>query len=141
MTDKRKVERGKLSREMGAEPVFGRLPMFLSAAVYPGAGQMAQRRWVAGTCFALLFTMALGAFFVCFVVIIMDYYALALNPDGADESPSVVSLLTTFICALAVYVVSLLDTWRAYVSRRHKAAVGRLVHPPPAAATDSTGET
>lgn len=97
------------------------LPVFLSAFVYPGAGQLAQRRWAAAGVFVLLFTV----FFVTLAVSVLGPLVRNLTAvmgwdfSGSDVELEVISLplvLGSFAGALIVYALNLADVVRA--SRR-----------------------
>ena len=45
---------------MNDPPMKERLPLMLSAFVYPGAGQFAQKRWIPGAVFTVSFTFCFG---------------------------------------------------------------------------------
>lgn len=106
-----------------------RLPMLLSAVVYPGAGQLAQGRRLAGLAFILLFSLCLMAFLIAFVTIMTAFYGLGFGRRAT--SPSLLPLLATFAIALAVYVGSLFDTYMAFVRMRRRDNRRQLGLPPP----------
>ena len=107
-----------------------RLPIFLSGLVYPGAGQIMQRRWLPALLFAGGFTVAFIVFLVCFFRIIMQFYGLAFDPGAPAQPPKLAGLLIAFGLALAVYAVSLIDTYSAYARERRRHARARLNLPP-----------
>ena len=92
-----------------------RLPVFLSAFVCPGAGQIVQRRWLAALVFG-------GGFVLCFVLftlyalrILIAYYRLWLNFDSYQQPYLPVrEAALAFLVSMVFYVVGMLDTQRAY---------------------------
>ncbi len=96
----------------------GRSPMWLSAFVMPGAGQCAQRRWVVGLLFAAAFILCFVVFMVFMALLIVPFYSMAFNFD-TYEPPEVSSMpkmgaAISFLAAIGVYVVSLVDTSAAH---------------------------
>jgi hypothetical protein len=86
-------------------------PLMLSALVYPGLGQLVQRRWLAGTAAILGFTVSTGWFLVAAARAALAYYALAFDFEGAAGSavrPR--DIVVPFGVALAVYVAAVIDT-------------------------------
>lgn len=85
-------------------------PVLLSALVYPGTGQCAQRRWTAATVFGVSFTLTLGWFVARLVQIMTAYYELAFRFDTATgAAPSARALMWPFALSLLVYVACLVD--------------------------------
>ena len=85
-------------------------PVLLSALVYPGTGQCAQRRWSAAALFGVTFTLALGWFVTRLVQIMTAYYELAFRFDTATgAAPSARALLWPFALSLVIYVACLVD--------------------------------
>lgn len=99
-------------------------PVLVTALVYPGAGQLMQRRWVAGGLAIAAFTAAGGWFFVRTGRVLIDYYRMAFDFAGAPESqvrPR--DIVVPFIVALVVYVACLVDAAVAeYHLRRNASA-------------------
>jgi len=93
----------------------GRLPMFLSALVCPGAGQLAQRRWFPGIVFGVTF-VALFVMFVVYVFrILYAYYSLAFRFDTYEPGPiPLVGAMVSFLAALVTYVANLIDVYLAH---------------------------
>ena len=86
-------------------------PMLLSAVVYPGAGQLMQRRWVAGVCMAAVFSVFFGWMVVEVYAVLKAYYAFMTDFKGATgEAPGAASIILPFILSTAVYVAGLVDT-------------------------------
>jgi len=93
-----------------------RAPIYLSAFVYPGAGQFMQRRRRAGLLFALAFSAAFLALVVTAGLVIVSYYSFALDFHEARASgPSapVPVLVILFAVTLAIYIGNLIDVWSA----------------------------
>lgn len=94
-------------------------PVILSALVWPGAGQLAQRRWVAGGLAAVGFTVAAGWFGVRVARVVAAYYRFAFDFNGAqDVHVSPAMLLNPLGLCAAVYLVSLVDTLLAATRQR-----------------------
>lgn len=86
-------------------------PMVLSALVYPGAGQLMQRRWMAGLLVAGLFTVPAVWFFVEVFGVLKAYYDFAFNFSGATgKAPAAGSIILPFILSTLIYVGGLVDT-------------------------------
>ena len=86
-------------------------PVVLSAAVYPGAGQLAQRRWLMGVLFLSVFTLLLG---LLFFLIFKPIYSIINTLITGEHGEVVVPWLRIWIAlggAVFVYVLSILDAW------------------------------
>jgi len=95
-----------------------RVPMLVSAFVYPGAGQFVQKRRIAGTAYALLFTICIGfLFYDVFRPLVVNVIAALDWADAGTNRPfeelSVVGVLVPFLAGLLVYVMNLADVARA----------------------------
>ena len=93
-----------------------RTPPLLSAFVYPGAGQLAQKRWFAGAFILVLFTAA----FVAFLVLVVGF--LYANLDAALDFFNPEKELRPFPwgaatgclgAALLLYALGIVDAARA----------------------------
>ena len=101
-------------------------PMLLSALVYPGTGQLMQRRWVAGTGFAFVFTIGFVWFIVRIVGVLKAYYAFAFDFKGASgQAPGAGEILLPLALSTMIYVAGLIDT--ALASYRIRLARGRSI--------------
>jgi hypothetical protein len=107
MTPDKQTKKGKPTR----------LPTVLSV-VYPGLGQFAQRRFIAGTIFLIVCT----AFFIQFMVsagsLIIAYCRLAFDPSSQIEAPGYGPMLTWFVLVLLIYIASVWDAHRAFLRQR-----------------------
>jgi hypothetical protein len=84
--------------------------MVLSALVYPGAGQLMQRRWVAGIGFVVAFTVPLIWFVAKVCAVLKAYYEFAFNFSGATgQAPCPSAIVLPFVFCLVIYVGCLLD--------------------------------
>jgi 4-amino-4-deoxy-L-arabinose transferase-like glycosyltransferase len=110
----------------------GRLPLLMTAFVWPGVGQFVQRRWLAGTVFALAFLICSAVFFVQLFRILIAYYGLWLNFDSqkAPQMPSLVGLAVSLGIALALYVAAIVDVQLAQVRLRMRENLRRAAAPP-----------
>ncbi len=104
-----------------------RTPIFLSALVYPGAGQLLQRRWRAGLLFCVSFTL----FFVLLLSAVLRpligsldaAFAWAAHQENKPfEGISVIRVATLFVICAGLYVANVIDATRA---------ARRRPHPPP----------
>lgn len=96
-------------------------PVFLSAVVFPGVGQWMQRRWVAGSAYAVVFGVAFGWLIVRCLKVLKAYYDLAFDFNHATgEAPSLVAIVIPFVLSMAIYLVNLVDT--AIAGRRRRDA-------------------
>ncbi len=85
--------------------------MLLSALVYPGTGQLMQRRWVAGIGFAFVFTIGFVWFVVEIAGVLKAYYAFAVDFKGATgKAPGVGALLLPLALCTVIYMAGLVDT-------------------------------
>jgi hypothetical protein len=104
----------------------GRMTIFLSAFVYPGLGQFAQRRWASGILHAGAFTACLLWFAVCAVRTIGAFYRLGF--EFGSYQPGDVPLramAVSFVLGVVAYVWNLGD---AYAGVRRQS---RRKAPPP----------
>ena len=90
--------------------------MLLSAVFYPGAGQIAQRRWVAGIFYVLAATVILALLFMEILVPLhgMLQWSLDLAANrgrGVEEVPSIsfARVLIWFAVMIFVYAANLVD--------------------------------
>jgi hypothetical protein len=105
--------------------LLNRLPILLSAFVFPGSGQLLQKRWIAGSiiigCFLITFTGVLIAGFKN----IIAYYQFGLAGDDPEMS-SPRTLITWFIIALILYIINLCDVLMARF-RAHQLAETEMI--------------
>ena len=99
-----------------------RLALFLSAAVCPGAGHFAQRRWVLGALYLAAFVACLVLTLLAAVVPLMINLRIALDfaEKGSSETfraISPVKLLAWFGLTVLVYLAALADVV-AYARRQ-----------------------
>ncbi len=87
------------------------LPVALSSLVYPGLGQMVQRRWCAAGLYALGFTAAFAWFTVAVVRILTAYYGFMADFGGDQPLPTVHmgQMLAACGVAMLVYVANVAD--------------------------------
>lgn len=102
-----------------------RLALYLSALVWPGAGQFVQKRWLAGLFYAVVFS-------VCFVFLIIAIFApmfwnLRLAMEFADTGKGdafhPISFAKIFLwlgLSALVYIAGLLDTFVSYRRPRRR---------------------
>lgn len=92
-------------------PAWGGMgPVFLSALVYPGIGQMVQRRWVPGVMYAVLFSGVFGWLTIRFVLMIVQLWATADFSKPTVDAPSLGAIGWPFLLSLLVWLASLIDT-------------------------------
>lgn len=97
-------------------------PIFLSALVYPGAGQFLQRRWKAGLFFSVAFTL----FFVLLLFAVITPLVSSLDAafqwaahqqNRPFQAISVPRVVTSFLACVILYVANLADVTRAARSK------------------------
>ena len=100
----------------GAYEKPSRLALYLSALVFPGAGQFAQKRWLAGIFYAV-------AFSICFIFLIIAIFApmfwnlrLAIEfaDTGKGDAFHPISFAKIFLwlgLSALIYLAGLLDTF------------------------------
>jgi hypothetical protein len=105
------------NHESGDQP--SRLAIYLSALVWPGAGQYAQKRWLAGTFCAVIFLVCIVFLFAaifeplfCDLRMLMEYSARSGPVVFYPISWAKIMVWTGF--AALVYLGSLLDTFVYY---------------------------
>ncbi|MDA0578638.1 MAG: hypothetical protein O3B24_11130 [Verrucomicrobia bacterium] len=104
-----------LHRQVPLPPTTpSRLPIILSALVYPGAGQFAQKRWIAGAWWSLVFSGAGVWFAVELGRILIAYYGQMVQDFPTTDPPGFVRMLLAFGAALLCYTASLIDTFLAH---------------------------
>jgi hypothetical protein len=92
-------------------------PVVISALVYPGTGQLMQRRWGAAVFFLVTFSAALIWFGDHTLSVMAAYYDLAFNFDSATgEAPGVMAIGLPFALSLVLYIANVIDA--AWGSRR-----------------------
>ena len=108
-----------------------RFPILLSVLVWPGTGQMVQKRWAVGITWAVAFLVCFGMSMANGVRILVAYYGLT-DFDGNDASAGaavirrrLVLMIGFFVAALVVFVLSFVDVAWANAKRR-KAREARL---------------
>lgn len=98
--------------------------MLLSALVYPGVGQMMQKRWGAGAGFALAFTVPLVWFVVEVFRVLSAYYAFMVDFKGATGvAPGAAAIVMPLFLSLVIYIGGLVDTAVAAYRIRMKSRV------------------
>ena len=96
------------------KPRSGNTAVLLSAAVYPGAGQIVQRRWGAAILVGTTFTAVAVWFVVEAVQILRVYYGLAFRFNEAQaDPPGFGRMLLSFAVCMVVYLAGLIDTVQA----------------------------
>ena len=84
-------------------------PVFLSAFIYPGIGQLTQgRRW-AGGFFILLFTLPFLKLAAQISKIVVIYFNLAFNWRNAEEAPQDMGILMPFLVCVVLYAINVVD--------------------------------
>jgi len=112
-----------MNEQPATAPVRRYFPVALSALVYPGVGQLAQGRWVAGAFYLVSFT----ALFIWFAVnayqTLVMYYSF-MSPDSLVEPTPVpmTRILIPFSLDFLIYLVNLLDVFVACHRRAARSA-------------------
>lgn len=113
------------------EPKPTRTPLYLSAFLFPGAGQLFQRRWIPALLCSVSFAWCLAAVIVQTAgLIIANMQAATAFMDSEPDRPfmtlSPVCIVAPLVVAILVYVVGLYDTFSAYRRQRSSWAERRL---------------
>ena len=95
----------------------------LSAFVYPGLGQLCQRRWVAGLAFILFFTASSIWLIVKFWPMLEFIYYRLPNFDRAlpETTPDFTGIAWPLATCVAIILLNVLDVWRAAQRMRRRA--------------------
>ena len=91
------------------------MPVFLSAFVCPGAGQLMQKRWVAAGVYATGF-MAPFLYLIAYVLYhVFDNLknVISWNNEGGGKPLSFTKIGVSFLVAMVFYFAGLIDTYRA----------------------------
>ena len=96
-----------------------RLPVLLTAFVWPGSGQFAQRRWVPAIFYAVGFLICTVLFCIYAVKMLQAYYGIWLHFDTYEKPELPIRpMLVWFGAALVLYVVSVVDALAGYLKQR-----------------------
>ena len=116
---KRDITNNSRKRQKKERPE--KYPIFLSAAVYPGAGQIFQHRLIAGLFFAISFTIMFLAFIFIMGSIILEFYSLGFdfNETHVNSDPPLALALTSFFITMLIYIINIIDTHAAYRRQLH----------------------
>ncbi|HNR94158.1 MAG TPA: hypothetical protein PKM67_03815 [Kiritimatiellia bacterium] len=91
-----------------------RLAVLLSTLVYPGAGQLIQKRWAAGAVFGIAATLSLVFFLAYATVILREYYRFAFEFEAREMPPlPLMRMMIAFLTTLLIYIAGIMDTVRA----------------------------
>jgi hypothetical protein len=108
-----------------------RIPILLSAFVCPGAGQLVQRRWMAGSAYLLCFLVAFIYVMLAAGKIIVSYYRLGFEFDSYEPEPEPVrmlNLLSAFGVTLLIYLANIIDVFIAQNRIHSKQARKDFLH-------------
>jgi hypothetical protein len=103
-----------------------RAPVLLSAFIFPGAGQLVQRRWGSAAVYAGAFLAACIVFVVYIARILVSYYGLAFGNGGTPPDVPLTEACLALLAAGAVYGASVFDAYRAYRTAGRRWAEQRL---------------
>lgn len=93
---------------------LSRLALLLSTLVYPGAGQLVQKRWTAAAVFGIAATLSLVFFLAYATVIVREYYRFAFEFNAHEIPPLPVKrMLLAFLATLLIYIAGIGDTVKA----------------------------
>lgn len=103
---------------MKSEPSKPQTPnrgaVLCSAFVFPGIGQFMQKRPIAGSAFAGLFSMCFAAFAYYAGRIIITFYRLGIRFDTYDAPELPLSpMIIAFSSAIIIYIVNIIDVTMA----------------------------
>lgn len=100
------------------------MSVWASALVYPGAGQVIQRRWLSAFLIMTGFTISLVAFAISLLFPLVIYYLNALQAQMLNAVPppiphySLWTVVGSFIVTVLFYVIGIVDA--GYHSRKMK---------------------
>ncbi len=92
------------------------------ALVWPGAGQCLQKRWLAGTIYAVGFLLTVIAAFAYGIRILSAWYSLI---EGDITETNILrmhawKMLLFFLLSIILWIVSIVDMCAVHVARRRK---------------------
>ena len=103
----------------GPDEGTSRLTLYMSALVWPGAGQFAQKRWLAGTFYAVVFLVCIVFLFI--VILAPLFWDLRMLAEYLGKEETLVFRPIPFArimgwlgISVLVYLGSLLDTFVYY---------------------------
>ncbi len=101
-------------------------PLVLSALVYPGAGQLAQRRWISAGVFMVLATGCAGLLFYYLLAGLVDITRALLA--SATEPPGVAwgAIGAWFLAFILTYAANIADV---LIAGRRRAAAAKVLRP------------
>ena len=109
----------------------GRLPVLITAFVWPGLGQFMQRRWFSAAVFSLGFLACTVVFFVLAFRILSAYYGLWLHFDNyVKPDLPLRGVLVSFVAGLLLYIAAIFDAYIGYVRQRSQWNAARHLEPP-----------
>lgn len=98
-----------------------RIPVFLSALFFPGAGQFMQKRWVAGLFYMLTFTGAALIFIMTVMGPLIENMRIAIEvADGSNEpfvQTHLIKAMLYFALAMVIYAINVISAWRTYMAQ------------------------
>jgi len=102
------------------------------AAIWPGAAQFAQRRWLAGAIYSVAFLGSLVTFLVYGAKVLYSYYEVVfsnveIGPRHlSDAHGHLLKLMACFAASILVYLVSGIDAWVCHSRRRRTQNPGTM---------------
>ena len=103
--------------------------ILLSGFLFPGIGQLLQRRWLSG----IVFGGAFGALFCLLLVhsfqTIAAFYRLGLDKGTVNDTPSATDILGLLGACLAVYLTNIGDVYLAFRRAARRSAIRRHFDP------------
>jgi hypothetical protein len=106
-----------------------RIPVVLSVLLFPGSGQLLQRRWIAGGAFLLFFLSAFLWVMISAGLNIVSYYRLGFEFETYDPEPiSLFNLLLAFGVAVSIYIANIIDVSVAQHRIRSRQALEQFMN-------------
>lgn len=114
---------GNDTNKDGSPP--SRFAIYLSALVWPGVGQYAQKRWLAGTFYAVVFLVCIVFLFTAIFAPMFWNLRMLAEYSGKEEiiafhPVSFVKIMVWFGLSVLVYLGNLLDTVICYKRQRRQ---------------------
>lgn len=92
----------------------GLVPVLLSSTVWPGTGQLLQKRWHSAIFFLVAFIATVLWFAVAFIHVLSGYYALGMDFSNANVTPpGIGSIVRPFLACVVIWIGSIADTLQA----------------------------
>ncbi len=93
---------------------FGRGAILLSSLIFPGLGQLAQKRWLAAIITAGTFMLVFSLFVFRSCEAILEFYRLGLEGLSPENVPSIWGIVGLFVLCIVIYLANVYDVFLAH---------------------------